>query len=214
MKDGQGIFSHFDTPGDLTVDRTGIVVVVDCCNHTFRSGGCWKIKREMMRKMMREVCDNHAIHVITIQVTVRTFRDNGPAGFADAQVVDTRFNKTYSTNGLPLDPEGNLLVTDRGINALRLVTMTGGVSTVVGNDEGGHVAYGVISSFTSSVPRFVLHHHGSLCSCFFHRHFERPGPSSGPRLLEVFTMDGRYFISVLCVFLLGACRVAFMNLED
>ena len=146
---------------------------------------------------MREVCDNHAIHVITIQVTVRTFRDNGPAGFADAQVVDTRFNKTYSTNGLPLDPEGNLLVTDRGINALRLVTMTGGVSTVVGNDEGGHVAYGVISSFTSSVPRFVLHHLRSLCSCFLHRQKDLVLP----QVLEMFTMDGRYFISVLCLFI-------------
>jgi hypothetical protein len=50
------------------------------------------------------------------------------------QGVDARFNEPI---GLALDQEGNLLVADSGNNAIRLVTMAGDVSTVVGNGKKG-----------------------------------------------------------------------------
>ncbi len=56
--------------------------------------------------------------VITIQVTVRMFCGNSQAGFPDAQGVDKLFNKTYAKNGIPLDPEGNLLVADTATTRL------------------------------------------------------------------------------------------------
>ena len=69
---------------------------------------------------------NHSIRVLSPDDAVRTLVGNGQTGFADGQGADSHFNYP---SGLVMDPEGNVLVTDCGNNAIRKVTMAGTVST-------------------------------------------------------------------------------------
>ena len=117
LKDGQGIFARFNHPEDLTVDKSGNVVVVDHHHHVIRL-----VTKEgaVVSTLTKGFADgpeanvhfnqpmvvvvaangdifvvdsrNHTIRVTTPQVAVRTLYGNGQAGFADAQRVDTRFN--------------------------------------------------------------------------------------------------------------------------
>ena len=67
LKDGESIFAHFKTPFDLTVDKTGDVVVADCNNNTHRT-------------------------VTRADTVVSTLAGNGEAGFVDGQGPIARFN--------------------------------------------------------------------------------------------------------------------------
>ena len=162
MLHGKGPLARFNTPSGLTLDRAGRVVVVDKSNHTIRAvtKGC--IVSILAGNVQRGFADgqgvharfhdpedvvmvpngdllvsdssNHSIRVVSPEGAVRTLAGNGMAGFANGQGADARFNCPC---GLALDLCGNLLVADSGNHAIRLVTMTGKVSTVAGSGVKG-----------------------------------------------------------------------------
>jgi hypothetical protein len=76
-----------------------------------------------------------AIRMVTDEGEARTLAGNGEAGFADGVGVAARFNQL---NGLRQLPNGDLVVADMGNHAIRLVTMEGAVSTLVGNGTAGY----------------------------------------------------------------------------
>lgn len=84
---------------------------------------------------------SHMIRKITPAGTVTPFAGLAPeAGVADGTGTDARFRAPY---GLALDPAGNLYVADWSNSAIRKITPTGTVTTVVIRDVGAAAAAGV-----------------------------------------------------------------------
>jgi hypothetical protein len=183
LKDGRGISARLNKPAGLTVDRAGNVVVVDEDNNAIRSvtkesavvstlagnGQAGFADGHGLNARFNKphsvvvaangdliVSDsiNHSIRILTPQGAVRTLCGNGQSGFADGQGSDARFDEP---RGLALDPDGNLLVADYGNDAIRLVTMTGAVSTVAGNgvEKGFADGVGAAARFNGPVDIVV-----------------------------------------------------------
>ncbi len=108
--DGTTVEARFNRPTSLLVASPGIIYLSDQGNHAIRR-----------------------ISFLTSPASVSTLAGaGGMAGFADGVGAAARFNIPF---GLALMPDGSLLVGDTGNHALRLVTPSGEVSTVVGSPE-------------------------------------------------------------------------------
>jgi DNA-binding beta-propeller fold protein YncE len=111
LKDGQGVDARFSRPRSLTVDGKGDVIVLDKHNHALRRVG-------------------------KVGAVVRTLAGNGEAGFTDGVGTSARFSFPTS---VVLATNGDLIVSDFGNHAIRIVTGEGEVRTLVGNGEAGFV---------------------------------------------------------------------------
>jgi sugar lactone lactonase YvrE len=107
--DATGTAARFNTPIGLTHDVTGNIFVADSASHTLRK--------------------------INVVGTVTTVAGGaGLPGAVNGTGASARFNTPY---GVLSDATGNILVTDRANNCIRLVTTAGVVSTYLGRLVGG-----------------------------------------------------------------------------
>lgn len=104
--DGLGTSAQFDNPINLTIDSSGNLYVVDSLNYKIRK--------------------------ITPSGDVSTFTGT-TMGFADGAKSIAKFN---SINGICMDSEGNLYVTDSGNFAIRKIDSKGKVGTIAGGIKG------------------------------------------------------------------------------
>ena len=102
--DGTGTAASFNTPNGIAVDASGNVFVADQ--------------------------NNQEIREITPGAVVTTFAGSTTAGSADGTGAAATFN---TPSGLDLDISGNIYVTDRGNNLIRMITPARVVTTVAGS---------------------------------------------------------------------------------
>ena len=102
--DGTGANALFNLPYGITIDPDENLYVTDT--------------------------NNHIIRKITPDGVVTTFAGTaGTPGSADGTGTNASFNSPY---GITIDPDGNLYVTDTGIQTIRMITPGGVVTTIAG----------------------------------------------------------------------------------
>jgi len=105
-KDGMGSSAMFDSPAGIAVDANGYIYVADAINTKIRK--------------------------ITPTGTVSTLAGSTP-GYKDGMGSSAMFD---SPNGLIVDKDGNVFVTDLVKNVIRKITPAGEVSTIAGSTSG------------------------------------------------------------------------------
>ena len=109
-QDGPGADARFNIPTGIAVDTAGRVVVADRFNHSLR--------------------------LVSQAGAVSTLAGGGGPGFADGQGAAARFNAPHS---VVVSANGDIIVTDYGNHAVRVVTPDGAVRTLAGGGERGFV---------------------------------------------------------------------------
>ncbi len=105
-ENGSGANAKFSSPRGLTVDNQGNVYVTDSGNNIIRK--------------------------ISPTGEVSTFAGS-TSGYTDGTGADAKFN---SPEGITIDSQGNLYVTDSKNHKIRKITPTGVVSTIAGSTDG------------------------------------------------------------------------------
>lgn len=108
--DGAGNLAKFGNPGDLVMDASGNTYIADNSNHRIRK--------------------------ITPNGTVSTLAGSGVAGFADGTGTAAQFNYP---NGITINTDGVLFVSDGSNNRIRQITSDGIVTTFAGSGTAGAV---------------------------------------------------------------------------
>lgn len=116
---GASAIAQFNYPTALCIDSNGNVFVADIHNHVIRK--------------------------ISSQGVVTTFAGSSQ-GYADGIGSAAQFNKP---NGICIDKDGNLYVSDLDNFKIRKITSTGIVSTVAGSSQGNTDGIGVAAQFDS-----------------------------------------------------------------
>ena len=138
--EGNGTSAQFNNPQGLAVDSSGNIYVADSGNHRIRK--------------------------ITSAGNVTTLAGNGSAGFADGNGTSAQFN---NPEGVAVDPNGNLYVSEFDGCRIRKITSIGGVTTVAGNGicvvvDGQGLAAGLDKPWGIAVDSsgylFVADHYG------------------------------------------------------
>jgi sugar lactone lactonase YvrE len=119
--DGVGVAASFSHPNGVALDANGIVYVADT--------------------------DNNRIRMISISGNVTTLAGSGSYAYADGVGIAASFR---SPNGVALDANGLVYVADTGNNRIRIISISGNVTTFAGS---GSYAYadgvGIAASFRS-----------------------------------------------------------------
>ena len=180
--DGLGSTARFYNPLGVAVDASGNVYVADLSNHTIRkvtsagvvstlaglagssgsSGGTGSAARFNSPQSVAVdasgnvyVADtgNHTIRKVTSAGVVTTLAGSaGNTGSSDGTGIAARF---YNPNGVAVDTNGNVYVSDRSNSTIRKVT-SGGVVSTIGGTAGvidGKDGAGSAASFSS--PRGI-----------------------------------------------------------
>jgi uncharacterized protein (TIGR03437 family) len=91
---------------------------------------------------------NHRIRVIS-NGSISTFAGNGTAGFTgDTKAASSA--ELSGPSGVAVDSKGNVFIADSGNNVVRMVTSTGIISTVAGNNSAGAGYSGDAAAATSA----------------------------------------------------------------
>lgn len=106
--DGAGNVAKFGNTGDIVMDASGNIYVADYSNHRIRK--------------------------VTPDGTVSTFAGSGVAGFADGIGLAAQFNYP---NGITINSDGVLFVSDGSNNRIRQITSDGIVTTFAGSGTAG-----------------------------------------------------------------------------
>jgi sugar lactone lactonase YvrE len=109
-QDGPALQAKFQGPLDMVFDQQGNLYVTDRYNHRIRK--------------------------ISSAGEVTTLAGSGEPGFEDGTGEAASFNYP---NGIAMDPQGNLVITDLGNSSIRRITPAGVVTTVAGTGEYGYV---------------------------------------------------------------------------
>jgi sugar lactone lactonase YvrE len=159
--DGPSTVAQFSAPEGVTIDAEGNLYVADAVNArirkitpagivstlagTGRSGyvngasttAQFNYPADVVLDAQHNVYvadqENHCIRKITPQGTVSTFAGTGASGFKDGVGKQAQFS---IPDGLAIDAQGNVYVTELGNNRIRKITPTGLVSTVAGGLRG------------------------------------------------------------------------------
>jgi len=107
FQDGQGSAALFDYPEGIAIDATGNLYIIDL--------------------------GNFAIRKISPTGYVSTFAGGGGSGHVDGTGTAAKFS---SMNGITIDKQGNLYVTDNG-SYVRKITPAGVVTTIAGSSNTG-----------------------------------------------------------------------------
>ncbi|MEW6158731.1 MAG: immunoglobulin domain-containing protein [Verrucomicrobiota bacterium] len=132
-QDGRGTNAQFNRPGGLAIDRANNLYVTEWSNHRVRK--------------------------ILPDGTVSTIAGRGIPGFRDGVGIEAQFN---TPDGIAVDAEGMIYVSEYGNNAIRRITPTGVVTTLAGDGQPG------FADGDGSVARFnrpggiTLHPNGTL----------------------------------------------------
>ena len=121
---GTGATARFQSPKGVAVDASGNVFVAD-------SGNC----------AIRKVTSAGVVTTLAGPTTA------GNCGFADGSGSAARFN---NPQGIVIDPDGNLYVTDTGNCAIRKITSAGVVSTFSGSSPPTPICGNVNSTLLAS----------------------------------------------------------------
>ena len=105
---GKAIAAHLNQPGSLTFDEAGNLYISDCFNHCIRK--------------------------VSPAGTISTVAGTGQPGFNGDGNVATTAQLSFP-DGLAVDKEGNLYISDNGNSRLRVVNKAGIISTAAGNGE-------------------------------------------------------------------------------
>lgn len=106
--DGAGAAARFDHPYDVVLTRDNVLIVADQMNNRLRA--------------------------VTLDGTVTTYAGSGAQSSADGASAEASFNHPQ---GLALDANGNVFVTDLDGYAVRRVSPDGVVTTVAGTGSAG-----------------------------------------------------------------------------
>lgn len=127
--DGQGLNSQFDLPTAVVSDGAGNLFVTDLGNHK-----------------IRKITPNGSVSTLA----------GSTQGFADGQGAAAKFNLT---NGITIDSQGNLYVTDS--DKIRKISSTGLVTTLAGSTKGFKDGIGTNAKF-NSVHGITIDKQGNL----------------------------------------------------
>jgi DNA-binding beta-propeller fold protein YncE len=169
-EDGQGAAASFQSPEGIAVDASGTLFVVDVFYSNIRrispeglvTTPAWQTADRALFCITGITIDeagnlyasdhcNYAIHKITPAGEVTTLAGGGPlpGGGKDGVGAAARFSWPA---GLAVDDAGNVFVADFGNDAIRRVTPTGVVSTVV-----GALASTNYGNFPGPLPASLVH---------------------------------------------------------
>ena len=138
--DAQGTNAQFSSLSGITVDDNGNILVLDS-NYvrkidssgnvttlaTFPFGGHKFLTVDTSGNMF--VTSSNLIYKVDASGVITTLAGSTSAGYQDGQNTDARFT---TTEGIIIDSEGNIIISDSGNHRLRLIDNTGIVSTIVG----------------------------------------------------------------------------------
>jgi gliding motility-associated-like protein len=111
ISDGPGATASFGSPSGIEMDESGNLYVADHLTHVIRK--------------------------ITPDGTVSRLAGSPyVSGFIDGNGNDALFNRPY---GLTVEVGGNIIVADEWNHAIRSISPSGQVSTIIGNGTSGHV---------------------------------------------------------------------------
>ena len=153
--DGTGAAAQFSNPYGITIDSNGNLYVVDTYNHSIRkvtqsgvvttlagngssgfADGTGSVARfnlpfgitiDSNGNLYVGDSANNRIRMVTPSGVVTTLAGNATAGFADGTGGAAQFSYPM---GVTLAPNGKLYVADNGNNCIRIVTLSGVVTTV------------------------------------------------------------------------------------
>jgi DNA-binding beta-propeller fold protein YncE len=106
--DGAGAAAQFNHPLGVAVDGEGSIIITDQGNHRLRK--------------------------ITRDGTVSTLAGSGSRGFEDGAGTAAQFNRP---DGVAVDGEGSIIITDEDNHCVRKITPDGTVSTLAGSGNEG-----------------------------------------------------------------------------
>ena len=123
--DGSGNFLNYNSPVALAIDKNGTLYIADR--------------------------DNHTIKKITSVGVGSVLAGSGIAGSANGQGREASFN---FPEGIAVDGDGNVYVSDRDNNKIRKISPTGLVSTLAGTGTAGY-ADGPAASANFKTPKGI-----------------------------------------------------------
>lgn len=135
---GPATSAQLNLPGDVALDQTGCLYIVDL--------------------------GNRRVRVVTQSGTINTVAGNGQGGFSGNGVPAT-LAQLDTPAGIAIDNKGNLYITDYGRGArIRQVTPGGIISTVAGTDHEGYAGDGgpAISAWLDQPLRVAVDSAGNL----------------------------------------------------
>lgn len=132
-RDGSGKAAQFDSPGGIAIDRSGNLYITEWFGNRIRK--------------------------ITPTGLVSTLAGTNQSGFQDGQGMSARFKQP---DGITVDPDGNLFITEVGNHAVRKVDKDGNVSTVAGLGVAGFQDGDRASAKFNGPGGIMWHPNGSL----------------------------------------------------